>query len=75
MNAIRITAGLDPTDVAGPGYWLLPNGKSMYEQSKLIETQLAAGGGDVQAATSRGATPPVSAWLFASRRPSGSVAS
>lgn len=44
VNAVRVAAGLEPAIVAGPDYWLLPNGVSMYEQSKLVEQELA---GDV----------------------------
>ena len=60
LNAIRVAAGLEPTTLAGPDYWLLPNRVSMYEQSKLIELQLATGNGSSQTATDA-ETPPHSA--------------
>lgn len=37
VQAILARVGVEGATVAGPDYWLLPNGHSMYEESKLIE--------------------------------------
>ena len=37
ITAIMVRIGVQPTTIPGPDYWLLPSGRSMYEESKLIE--------------------------------------
>jgi hypothetical protein len=37
VNAILARIGVQLTTIPGPDYWLLPNGRSMYEESKLLE--------------------------------------
>jgi hypothetical protein len=37
VNTILARIGVDAATIAGPDYWLLPTGRSMYEESKLIE--------------------------------------
>lgn len=42
VTAILIEAGITPRAVPGPDYWLLPNGQSMYEESKRLELETAS---------------------------------
>ena len=37
VSAILARVGVELTTIPGPDYWLLPTGRSMYEESKLIE--------------------------------------
>jgi len=37
VNAILARVDVVVTTIPGPDYWLLPNGRSMYEESKRID--------------------------------------
>jgi len=39
VSAILARVGVELTTIPGPDYWLLPNGHSMYEESKLIDSR------------------------------------
>jgi hypothetical protein len=41
VNAILARIGVELTTIPGPDYWLLPTGRSMYEESKSIDDQSA----------------------------------
>jgi len=36
VQAILARVGVEGATVPGPDYWLLPSGRSMYEESKLV---------------------------------------
>jgi hypothetical protein len=40
VKKILREVGVDYDAIPGPDYWLLPTGRSMYEESKLIEASL-----------------------------------
>jgi hypothetical protein len=37
VNALLAEVGIAVKTIPGPDYWLLPSGRSMYEESKLVE--------------------------------------
>ena len=39
VNAILARVGVELTTIPGPDFWLLPNGRSMYEESKLVDSR------------------------------------
>jgi hypothetical protein len=53
VTAILVEAGITPRNIPGPDYWLLPTGRSMYEESKLLESRTPSSEspaeGDIQA--------------------------
>ncbi|MFN2629607.1 MAG: hypothetical protein ABR569_13370 [Gaiellaceae bacterium] len=43
VTAILARVGVEVSTIPGPDYWLLPNGRSMYEESKLIDSNSQEG--------------------------------
>jgi hypothetical protein len=51
VNTILTEIGVTAKTIPGPDYWLLANGNSMYEESKIAEKQAAVAEGEAAALT------------------------